>query len=129
MGTGWDQWKAYDLTILSKMDKFAILPLEGWEQSRGIKGEVEHWLTMFANAELGWFDLKANKLFFDISVYYHVMKSMNIDPGECVVMCSADVEDPTIPGYPVWCRTHGVAFTSPDSCPKGRDAIKESGEL
>jgi hypothetical protein len=39
--TGWEYWEAYDEFVLSACGVLAILQLDGWNSSRGIKGEVE----------------------------------------------------------------------------------------
>ena len=36
---GWDYWQAYDTEILAACDTLAILTLDGWEGSAGIRGE------------------------------------------------------------------------------------------
>lgn len=40
---GWDHWKKYDEVFLVRCDKFVILPLDGWLESKGIRGEVDIW--------------------------------------------------------------------------------------
>jgi hypothetical protein len=36
-----DFWLQHDLTILSRCDKLIVLQLDGWEQSVGLKMEIE----------------------------------------------------------------------------------------
>ena len=36
-------WKNMDHLMLEKADKLEILMLDGWEESIGVKGEIEHW--------------------------------------------------------------------------------------
>jgi hypothetical protein len=36
----WDRWKEFDLKVLSVCDLLVILALEGWVESRGVRGEV-----------------------------------------------------------------------------------------
>jgi len=37
---GWGYWKKYDEKILSICDELCILALDGWQHSKGIKGEL-----------------------------------------------------------------------------------------
>lgn len=39
--TVWDYWQRADEALLVRCDRLIILKLVGWEQSRGIKGEIE----------------------------------------------------------------------------------------
>jgi Domain of unknown function (DUF1937) len=39
--TSWDFWKEYDRAILSTCCKLVILMIHGWDESKGIAGEVE----------------------------------------------------------------------------------------
>lgn len=38
---GWEYWRAYDEAILRACGGLLILKLDGWEQSKGIRGEME----------------------------------------------------------------------------------------
>lgn len=38
---GWEYWERFDRAILSRCTEMVIVTLDGWEQSVGIKGEVE----------------------------------------------------------------------------------------
>lgn len=38
---GWDYWKKHDLVMLSRCQSLAVLQLDGWHNSVGIKGEME----------------------------------------------------------------------------------------
>ena len=37
----WEMWKTYSLSLLRIAEVMLILPLDGWEDSVGLKGEVE----------------------------------------------------------------------------------------
>jgi hypothetical protein len=37
----WEYWKAYDETVLASCFALAVLKLDGWDQSKGIQGEVD----------------------------------------------------------------------------------------
>jgi hypothetical protein len=38
--TGWEYWQAYDEAILKECRELRVLMLPGWEQSKGVAGEV-----------------------------------------------------------------------------------------
>lgn len=38
---GWDYWRAYDRKMLSGCAELWIAMMDGWEQSEGIRGEIE----------------------------------------------------------------------------------------
>lgn len=37
---GWDYWEKYDRSILACCRRFIILKVDGWNQSKGVKGEA-----------------------------------------------------------------------------------------
>ena len=37
----WEFWKAHDCEHLRRSDKVVVLTLDGWEESRGVRAEVE----------------------------------------------------------------------------------------
>jgi hypothetical protein len=37
----WDYWKSYDEAILNCCSLLAVLTLDGWDKSVGVKGEIE----------------------------------------------------------------------------------------
>jgi hypothetical protein len=37
---GWDFWERYDRIIMEKCSGVLVLMLDGWEQSKGVAGEV-----------------------------------------------------------------------------------------
>lgn len=37
---GWDYWERYDRAMLEACDELWVLCLDGWEDSKGIKGEI-----------------------------------------------------------------------------------------
>jgi nucleoside 2-deoxyribosyltransferase len=39
---GSDFWVAFDEAFMDRCDVFALLPLEGWQQSSGVKREIEY---------------------------------------------------------------------------------------
>jgi hypothetical protein len=39
--TGWEFWRAYDEAVLSACRALVVLELDGWEESEGVRGEVE----------------------------------------------------------------------------------------
>src|ERR1700752_1389041 len=45
IGGKWETWREKDLLLLSKCDRMLILQLEGWNESKGVKGEVKFCLT------------------------------------------------------------------------------------
>jgi len=38
---GWDFWKEYDFTFIEWCDELHVLMLDGWQNSTGVKEEVE----------------------------------------------------------------------------------------
>lgn len=38
---GWEYWKTYDEVMIRACDELWIVTLDGWEESQGIKGEIE----------------------------------------------------------------------------------------
>lgn len=40
-GEGDDFWLRHDLAILARCDRLIVLQLEGWEQSEGLRREIE----------------------------------------------------------------------------------------
>ena len=38
---GWDFWNKYDYAMLRGADKVLVVKMDGWEQSKGIAGELE----------------------------------------------------------------------------------------
>jgi hypothetical protein len=41
MPSDWKFWKNYCETFIAKCDKMVVLMLDGWEESDGVKGEIE----------------------------------------------------------------------------------------
>ncbi len=41
LGKDWQFWKSYSRELLSRCDELHILCLDGWEDSEGIRGEIE----------------------------------------------------------------------------------------
>lgn len=39
----WDYWKKFDTEMLSKADRFIILKLLGWTESKGVTAEIVIW--------------------------------------------------------------------------------------
>ena len=39
----WEYWKKFDEEMLSKADRFMILKLLGWQESKGVNAEREIW--------------------------------------------------------------------------------------
>lgn len=37
---GWDFWQRYDRTMLAACGRMIVLKLDGWEESKGIAGEI-----------------------------------------------------------------------------------------
>ena len=37
----WEYWREYDKKILSICDEICVLTVDGWKQSKGIKGEIK----------------------------------------------------------------------------------------
>lgn len=37
---GWEFWEAFDRTFVERCDSLCVLMLPGWEQSRGVMGEI-----------------------------------------------------------------------------------------
>lgn len=42
IGTDWDTWREKDLKMLERCDELLIINIDGWQQSRGVKGEVKY---------------------------------------------------------------------------------------
>jgi hypothetical protein len=40
LGDDWKSWQRYSEELLSRCDKLCILCLDGWEESKGIQGEI-----------------------------------------------------------------------------------------
>lgn len=40
--TGWDFWRAIDLNKLARCDKMMIIDIDGWKESKGVRGEVKY---------------------------------------------------------------------------------------
>lgn len=40
-GQDWQAWKDYAYRLMSICDKVVVLKLDGWEESEGVKGEIE----------------------------------------------------------------------------------------
>lgn len=38
---GWDYWQAYDRAMLSACTELWVVKMEGWQESAGIRGEIE----------------------------------------------------------------------------------------
>lgn len=38
---GWEYWQKYDRTMLERSDELAVLKLDGWKDSIGVKAEIE----------------------------------------------------------------------------------------
>lgn len=39
--TDFEWWKAYNFDMLRRADKFRVLKISGWDESKGVKGESE----------------------------------------------------------------------------------------
>lgn len=37
----WDYWKSYSENLLQRSDAMLILMIDGWDRSKGVKGEIE----------------------------------------------------------------------------------------
>lgn len=53
-----DFWKAYNLSFLRRADRFYILPLRGWELSKGLTYEYE--LAKFAHIFINFVDIEGS---------------------------------------------------------------------
>jgi len=42
LSQGWGFWKDYDLAFIAHFDSLIVLMLEGWEQSQGVRDEIEY---------------------------------------------------------------------------------------
>ncbi len=40
LSTGFDYWEAYDLAMLSRCDRLAVLAIDGWRESVGVQAEI-----------------------------------------------------------------------------------------
>lgn len=40
--TGWEFWRATDLNKLSRCDRMYVMNIGGWEESKGVRGEVKY---------------------------------------------------------------------------------------
>ena len=41
LGTDWAAWKAYAEALILKSSKVRVIKVHGWDQSEGVKGEIE----------------------------------------------------------------------------------------
>lgn len=41
MPTDFDYWKNYNIDFIRRSDKFLILTIPGWEESKGVQGELK----------------------------------------------------------------------------------------
>ena len=48
---GWEFWGSYDKDIISKCDRFLVLRLPGWEESKGVQAEIKIWEEMGGTVE------------------------------------------------------------------------------
>lgn len=51
---GWDYWQEYDWLMLNSCDELWIVQMAGWDQSEGIKGEIE--LAMYLGKPIYYLD-------------------------------------------------------------------------
>lgn len=54
--TDFNYWKAYNLHMLRRAESFAVLTIPGWQESKGVTGELDAWQEWggsvdFINAE------------------------------------------------------------------------------
>ena len=42
LGGEWDVWKEYDENFIARSDKVMVLTIAGWDQSVGVKAEIEY---------------------------------------------------------------------------------------
>lgn len=42
IGKGWKYWQDHDELMLSKCDELWVVMLDGWENSKGVKGEIAY---------------------------------------------------------------------------------------
>lgn len=38
---GWEAWRAFDLDMLARCDLLIVLMLDGWQESKGVQGEIK----------------------------------------------------------------------------------------
>ena len=43
---GWDFWRAHSLAMLRRCDELVVLELDGWQDSEGVRREIEAALAM-----------------------------------------------------------------------------------
>ncbi len=58
----WLTWKAFDHEMLSRCDFLIVLRLEGWQNSLGLKAEME--CAKALGKEIQWLDYEEGKLAF-----------------------------------------------------------------
>jgi hypothetical protein len=58
--TDFDFWKAYNFDMLRRADKFVVLKIDGWEESKGVKAEAE--LAMLLDLPRGFIDAEGNEV-------------------------------------------------------------------
>lgn len=46
LGRDFEAWEKYDITFLVRCDELRILTLEGWQESKGVTGEIQ-WANGF----------------------------------------------------------------------------------
>ena len=72
VNTTWEEWREDDLTLLSRCDEIQVAMIDGWNESRGIRGEVKFALKnnipvsfiMYEDAD----DIESSDL--DINLYF-----------------------------------------------------------
>lgn len=46
MPNDWEFWTNFCLTLLNKSDELWVYQMEGWDKSRGVKGEIQYAIDM-----------------------------------------------------------------------------------
>jgi hypothetical protein len=69
---GWEYWQEYDRIMLSACTELWIVQMEGWEQSKGIKGEIQIALELGKGIKyLDPVTLQSNMLFIPMEPQTH----------------------------------------------------------
>ena len=59
LGTSWEDWREHDLVLLDRCDELWIAMIDGWQQSKGVRGELKFALqrgipVCFVNLDAGF---------------------------------------------------------------------------
>ena len=77
-GTDWQDWREYDLFLLSRSDELWILTLEGWEESKGVRAEIKYALRHKIPITL----INTERSFAHFTYDQQILELLNVTDGE-----------------------------------------------